>query len=114
MMESAVDRSIKHPEIPIPEAVIEAMPKIVSNMMLRSGDERVKLRASALLLSFMEYNKSLNAPQSQGTTVNVGVKVDNRSDSSRALELIERFRSGQISERTDAGGICDIRASAED
>ena len=60
MMEAAVSRSIKHPEIEIPQVVIDAMPKVVGNMMMRSEDERIKCRAAELMLKFMQYNVSVS------------------------------------------------------
>ena len=99
---------MKHPEIPIPSAVVEAMPKIVSSMMLKSNDERIKLRASELLLKFMQYNVSLDPPearhQPQPQIINVGVNVDNRTESSKALQFMERFREGRVLERLDDEG----------
>lgn len=100
LMEQAVDRSKKNPEIPIPEAVIAAMPKVAGAILLK-GNKREQLRAGALLLSFMEYNKSLNPPQpqqQQPTVVNVGVNVDNRTESKplTAVQFAERFREAKL------------------
>lgn len=105
LMEQAVKRSTKNPEIPIPAAVIEAMPKI-AGMILMKGDHREQLRAGALLLAFMEYNKSLNLPEPQAqqpTVVNVGVNVDNRTEGQplTALQFVERFRE-RIAAQKDA------------
>ena len=100
LMEQAVDRSKKNPEILIPEAVIAAMPKVAGAILLK-GNQREQLRAGALLLSFMEYNKSLNPPQpqqQQPTVVNVGVNVDNRTESKplTAVQFAERFREAKL------------------
>ena len=100
LMEQAVKRSTKNPEIPIPPAIIEAMPKVAGTILLK-GEPREQLRAGALLLAFMEYNKSLNPPepqQQQPTVVNVGVNIDNRTDERRNLTLAiaERVRAGRV------------------
>lgn len=100
LMEHTVKRSTKNPEIPIPEAVIAAMPKVAGAILLK-GNQREQLRAGALLLSFMEYNKSLNPPQpqqQQPTVVNVGVNVDNRTESKplTAVQFAERFREAKL------------------
>lgn len=62
IMQQAVARSIHSPEIPIPPAVIEAMPKIAGTILLK-GKQREQLAAGKLLLAFMEYNKSLTPKQ---------------------------------------------------
>ena len=99
LMEQAVKRSAKNPEIPIPEAVIEAMPKVVGAILLK-GNQREQLRAASCLLAFMEYNKSLNPPeqQPQQTVVNVGVNVDNRTDAGRdpLLAIAERVKAAVV------------------
>jgi len=100
LMEAAVKRSVKNPEIPIPPAIIEAMPKVAGTILLK-GEPREQLRAGALLLAFLEYNKSLNPPQpqqQQPTVVNVGVNVDNRTESKplTAVQFAERFREAKL------------------
>lgn len=100
LMEQAVKRSIKNPEIPISPAIIDAMPKVVGTILVK-GQPREQLRAGQLLLAFLEYNKSLNPPETQApqpTVVNVGVNVDNRSDSKplTAVQFAERFREAKL------------------
>lgn len=112
MMETAVSRSMKHPEIPIPQAVIDAMPKIVSNMMLRSEDERIRCRASELLLKFMQYNVSLNPPQAihgPSQTINVGVNVTASTDDrrNRTLAIAERFGASRVLSDSSGGSSAD-------
>jgi hypothetical protein len=60
-------------------------------------------RASALLATMV---KSNHAKQSGGTTVNVGVNVDNRIDErrNRTLAIAERFGTGRILSEDRAGG----------
>ena len=62
IMQQAVARSMNSPEIPIPPAVIEAMPKIAGTILLK-GKQREQIAAGKLLLAFMEYNKSLTPKQ---------------------------------------------------
>ena len=112
MMSNAVGKAIRHPEIPIPEAVIEAMPKIVSNMMLRSDDERIRCRASELLLKFMQYNVSLNPPQAihgPSQTINVGVNVTASTDDrrNRTLAIAERFGASRVLSDSSGGSGAD-------
>jgi hypothetical protein len=97
MMETAVSRSIKHPDIPIPPAVIDAMPKVVSKLLV-TGDARVQLRAGELLLKFMEYNRSLNPPEQKQpqTTINVGVNVSTDERRNRTLSIARRFGAGGV------------------
>lgn len=102
LMEAAVKTSIKHPEIPIPEAVIQAMPKVAGTILLK-GSQREQLRAGALLLAFMQYNRSLNPPPepqqpSRNNTINVGVNVANVSNTGRGL-------ASQILARIGADGV---------
>ena len=90
MMGNAVGKAIKHPEIPIPQAVIDAMPKVVSNMMLRSEDERIRCRASELMLKFMQYNVSIADQPTQQVehhhTHELGpITADNFAESKRQL-----------------------------
>ena len=106
MMEAAVSRSIKHPEIEIPQVVIDAMPKVVGNMMMRSEDERIKCRAAELMLKFMQYNVSLNPPQplqpnvQPSQTINVGVNIASGTEQRRdaILSVAERVRARIVSE----------------
>lgn len=104
LMEAAVKRSIKHPEIPIPEAVIQAMSKVAGTILLK-GNQREQLRAGALLLAFMEYNRSLNPPEprqpSRNNTISVGVNVANVSNTGRGL-------ASQILARIGADGVPEI------
>lgn len=58
LIRQAMNRAIKYPEIPIPPAIIEAMPKIAGTILLK-GKQREQLQAGKLLLAFMEYNKSV-------------------------------------------------------
>jgi hypothetical protein len=110
LMEQAVKRSVKNPEIPIPPAIIEAMPKVAGTILLK-GEPREQLRAGALLLAFMEYNKSLNPPEQQqqrSSTINVGVNVANVSNTGRGLasQILARIGTVGVSEITsgvDAG-----------
>ena len=97
MMTAAVDRSAKNPDIPIPPAVIDAMPKVVSKLLV-TGDARVQLRAGELLLKFMEYNKSLNPPEQKQpqTTINVGVNVSTDERRNRTLSIARRFGAGGV------------------
>lgn len=100
LMEQVVKRSTKNPEIPIPEAVIEAMPKVAGTILLK-GQPREQIRAGALLLAFMNYNRSLNPePQqaSRNNTINVGVNVANVSNTGRGL-------ASQILARIGADGV---------
>ena len=107
MMEAAVNRSMKHPEIEIPQLVIDAMPKVVGNMMMRSEDERIKCRAAELMLKFMQYNVSLNPPQplqqpnvQSSQTINVGVNIASGTEQRRdaILSVAERVRARIVSE----------------
>ena len=107
LMEQAVKRSVKNPEIPIPPAIIEAMPKVAGTILLK-GEPREQLRAGALLLAFLEYNKSLNPPEPQHTpptVVNVGVNVDNRTESKplTALQFAQRYREAKLLEHAESG-----------
>ena len=97
LMETAVTRSAKHPEIPVSQSVIDSMPAVAAKM-LHSEDERIRCRASELLLKFLQYNASLNPPEQKQpqTTINVGVNVDNRTESREALQFLERFREGKL------------------
>lgn len=97
LMTAAVKRSTECPEIPIPEGVIEAMPKITGKILL-SGKDREKLAAGKLLLAFLEYNRSLRPQQPQLTpVVNVGVQIQNHPEAtieqkrSRLAERIARL-----------------------
>lgn len=106
-MEAAVRRSTKNPEIPIPPAVIEAMPKVAGSILLKGGP-REQLRAGQLILAFMEYNKSLNPPEPRQhvpAVVNVGVNVDNRTDSQSltALQFAQRYREEKLLGNSDSG-----------
>ena len=55
------------------------------------------IRAAALLKAMIDSNKK-RGEQKQGTTINVGVSVDNRTDErrDRALAIAERFRNGRV------------------
>ena len=102
-MTAAVRQSTKNPEIPIPAAVIEAMPKVAGTILLKGGP-REQLRAGQLLLAFMEYNKSLNPLETQqparSSTINVGVNVANVSNTGRGLasQILARIGTDGVSE----------------
>ena len=113
-MTTAVNRSVKNPEIPIPAAVIEAMPKVAGTILLK-GKPREQLNAGKLLLAFMEYNKAANAEpvQKSGQTINVGVQIDNGSEQrrNRTLAIAQRFGAVGILRDASAGaGASDRRA----
>lgn len=94
-----MERVIKADPIEIPQAIIDAMPKVTGTILLQ-GKPREKLAAGRLLLAFMEYNQRLKESEKPrtptGTTINVGVNVDNRSESSKAIQFLDRFRQEQI------------------
>jgi hypothetical protein len=54
-----MERVINADPIEIPQAIIDAMPKVTGTILLQ-GKPREKLAAGRLLLAFMEYNQRLN------------------------------------------------------
>lgn len=98
-----MEQALKANPIEIPQPIIDAMPKVTGQIMLQ-GKPREKLAAGRLLLAFMEFNqrvKESDRPQrvTNGTTINVGVKVDNTNvdeTRDRVLAIAERFRPGSV------------------
>ena len=89
IMQQAVSRSIHSPEIPIPPAVIEAMPKIAGTILLK-GKQREQIAAGKLLLAFMEYNKSLTPKQVEHDhhhTHEIGPATETTIEAKRAKRL---------------------------
>lgn len=91
LMEHAVKRSTKNPEIPIPPAIIQAMPKVAGTILLK-GNPREQLRAGALLLAFMEYNKAVQADEQPKQiehhhTHELGPVTENNIEAQRAKRL---------------------------
>ena len=88
-----METHIRSQPIEIADAVVAAMPKVMTTLLLK-GKPREQLAAGKLLLAFMEYNQSLNPKTPPQTTINVGVKVENNSDTgrNRASKVLERLR----------------------
>lgn len=105
-----MEQAIKANAIEIPKAIVDAMPKVAGRILVE-GKPREKLAAGRLLLAYMEFNqrvKEAESPQAkQGTTINVGVQVDNRIADER------RIRSRAIAERFGAGRILRDDAARE-
>ena len=111
-----MERVIKADPIEIPQAIIDAMPKVTGTIMLQ-GKPREKLAAGRLLLAFMEYNarlKESEKPRTQAnTTINVGVNVDASTDErrNRTLAIARRFgASGVLPDAATGGGADDSGA----
>lgn len=91
LMEQAIKRSVKNPEIPIPAAIIEAMPKVTGTILLK-GKDRDRLAAGKLLLAFMEYNRSVRADEQPKQiehhhTHEIGPVTENNIEAQRAKRL---------------------------
>jgi hypothetical protein len=97
-----MERVIKADPIEIPQAIIDAMPKVTGTIMLQ-GKPREKLAAGRLLLAFLEYNARLKesekSQQGRAQTLNVGINIANVSDTGRGLAstVIERLRTVGVS-----------------
>lgn len=97
-----MERVIKADPIEIPQAIIDAMPKVTGTIMLQ-GKPREKLAAGRLLLAFLEYNARLKESekpqQGRAQTLNVGINIANVSDTGRGLAstVIERLRTVGVS-----------------
>ena len=104
-----MEQAIKANPIEIPQAIIDAMPKVAGRLLVE-GKPREKLAAGRLLLAYMEFNqrvKESENPQTKpGTTINVGVQVDNRiadERRTRSRAIAERFGAGRILRDASAG-----------
>jgi hypothetical protein len=110
-----IRQDLKHMElviranpIEIPQAIIEAMPKVTGTIMVK-GKPREQLAAGRLLLAMMEYNQRLKEAEKPrtptGTTINVGVNVDASTDQrrNRTLAIAQRFGAGGVLSDASAG-----------
>jgi hypothetical protein len=90
----------------IPEQLLSALPKVAGAMALDKKEKSVtRLKAMETILKMKEANdradgtdKPQTPPQPPQTTINVGVSVDNRTDTGRdpLLAIGERIQAARI------------------
>lgn len=81
----------------IPEQLYEALPKIMAAIAVK-GKPREQIAAAKVLLNMKSQNEAPHVVHRQGTTINVGVNVDNRVDErrNRTLAIAQRFGAGRV------------------
>lgn len=87
----------------IPEQVMTGLPKIAANLAV-NGTPRERIAAMRVLIAMKAQNDQ--PQQQQGTTINVGVQVDNSTTNdrrARSRAIAERFGARRIL-RDDVSG----------
>lgn len=83
----------------IPEQLLSTLPKVAGAIAIK-GKPSQQVAAMKVLLAMKEQNdKRDQPPQKPQTTINVGVKVENNSDTGRNLasQIVKRIRLERVS-----------------
>jgi hypothetical protein len=98
----------------IPEQLMSALPKVAGAMAI-NGSAREKIAAMKVLIAMKEQNDRADPGRQQPqTTINVGVNVDNRTESREALQFLERFREGKLLGEADTDRVRTVREVTQD
>jgi hypothetical protein len=95
-----LEGAIKRREFEISDAIYKTLANHMAQIVV-NGTERGKTAAAKVLIALAEFNRTVNEPgQPKQTTINVGVNVENNTDSGRTLanQIAERIRIERVSE----------------
>lgn len=89
----------------IPDMVLDALPKTMAVIALK-GKPRDQIAAAKVLLAMKGQSDKPEVAAPQQTVVNVGVNVDNRTDTERdpLLAIAERVKAAIVLRKNSGGG----------